>query len=579
VDTASDGASAYAKYVDATALLSGGGSGYDVVVVALNLDAATNTQGVPVDTPHNATTWDGFTLTRMIRQFHRDRGDNDTDVANAPLIVTLSYVHEVLDASAEAMAAGANVHMTKPIALQTSTFAPGVTPGRRHRVADVSYLIRADGHSLSTRLFEEGTDQANYNVLVQRLLAEVLVVLPETLRIEASLLDLPAPTYYQGARYAAAIWEQLTALFPANSTTRYTDTNTSSLANELASTTQVTLYAGQRIVLTGSPADINDQLRRVFVFAMPNTNASDQAQLTITATQLLRYDTGAMGGTESGGACAPHSLWGDSLPALAQQFYYYAYASPVLYPKQRAQVLAAPFNPAAFKEDYYRFTTDDTSEAAEGGAAEGPLTRDEGASAARLCYAMNTSAPTVTSHRDVPLFMTAVNQPPTVVLPSYLTTTNLSIALNTRITYDPLTESEIGDVTGHWPCLRLRDNDVYRASRLVNSYGVTTQVYFSATLTAALGRFTINRLKMWDAVILVSGTGVRDRRVSLVGPLDALEELVCMGIVYECRSDGGDVCAVGAVDAVEVVLNDLGNYGLGGPLEDTAVFYIDIASS
>jgi hypothetical protein len=163
----------------------------------------------------------------------------------------------------------------------------------------------------------------------------------------------------------------------------------------------------------------------------------------------------------------------------------------------------------------------------------------------------NNQTNTVT--RYIPIFVTAVNQPPSIILGS----NNFSVGV---------------DVTTQVLPLVISDPDHYDIS-LISSYGIETFPPVSVMLSCRIGRLS---LITRDNVVLVQGRGLYDRTLSIRGDINDVNTILA-NLLYTCRSQDG--CMSGYKDVCSVMVDDEGFYGTGGNMQAFSEIAVAIISA
>jgi hypothetical protein len=266
------------------------------------------------------------------------------------------------------------------------------------------------------------------------------------------------------------------------------------------------LTVGTSISIQGRLVDVNRLLRGVFYFAPNGTSGNATFTVTVTDKAVSRAD-----GAHPFTLPLTLSSLQPSLGNLARQAFY---RSP------------APVLPLLFP--------DGTNLTASGNMSDALYSADTNQS-----YTVSAS---------VPIFIQAVNQPPSVLLESasfYADSDQRTLV----------------------PAITIYDQD-HNASTLVSSFGVAQLPPVSVVVTVGRGRVSFRLL---DGVGLSQGTGTLDRVAALRGPLGDVNAALA-AVYYTCRSVDG--CAAGANDTISVLADDEGFTGRGGPLTAEATILV-----
>ena len=157
-----------------------------------------------------------------------------------------------------------------------------------------------------------------------------------------------------------------------------------------------------------------------------------------------------------------------------------------------------------------------------------------------------------TVSKSVNIYITSVNQPPSVTL----SLGRFSAVLGTYTAV---------------PTISVHDIDHTNAPVSYDSYGAVQLPPMSVLISVRAGVISLSPV---DGISLSQGTGRFDKTVSLFGPYDRLN-VALHGLTYSCRV--GDGCAVGVgLDEIRVVVSDEGYVGVGGELTATAVLIVDV---
>lgn len=282
-------------------------------------------------------------------------------------------------------------------------------------------------------------------------------------------------------------------------------------AQQLSNFSMSSLSIGDTLQIEGSASEVNEIMKKLFFFAPLGAKSTGAVSMTVTASNPFTNTSSSRSvyDARTQGALGGCGLQSSLLAVQSSVEYYPAYPTGLPYNSK-------PSTP--------------TQEEMLG-----------------LCN-INNNRSLLTTVRSIDLYVTAVNLPPTVTFPTSITTP-------TQVTVDtPLT----------LPAITLADNDSETGASTISSKNQVTLPNYALILsTTGLGRITlVNRPQ---AVVITSGTGYRDRFISLLGSLATLRATVAAAHVrYECLAADG--CFASVTDAIIVTLNDLGNYGLGGPM-------------
>lgn len=163
-----------------------------------------------------------------------------------------------------------------------------------------------------------------------------------------------------------------------------------------------------------------------------------------------------------------------------------------------------------------------------------------------MCDHNQTNSVSVT----IPLYVTPVNQPPSITLEN--------------TTFGALT-----DVLTAVPSILVEDVD-HNTVTLKTSVGNDLLAPVSVVLSTRIGRLS---LQMRDGLSFPQGSGRRDRVLSVRGPIDLMNTAMST-LLYVCETKDG--CHSGLTDTVTVIVDDEGFSGKGGALTDQATITVAI---
>jgi hypothetical protein len=296
-------------------------------------------------------------------------------------------------------------------------------------------------------------------------------------------------------------------------------------AQQLTDFSMSSLSIGDTLLIEGTTSEVNAIMIKLFFFAPPGAKSTGVVSMTVTASNPF---TNTSSSRSVFGASNQNTLGGCGL----QSSLLHLQSSVEYYPAYPAGL---PYNSNSKPEMQTQ------------------------ADMLGLCNT-NNNRTLLTSVRTIDLSVTAVNLPPTVTFLS--SSTSAQVAVDSPLTL---------------PAIILADNDSETGASTISSHNQVIAPNYALTLsTTGLGRVTlVNRPQ---AVTITSGTGYRDRFVALLGSLATLQATVAAGQVrYECLAADG--CFAGIQDAVVVSLNDLGNYGLGGPMTGNSTLAVMVTAA
>ena len=172
------------------------------------------------------------------------------------------------------------------------------------------------------------------------------------------------------------------------------------------------------------------------------------------------------------------------------------------------------------------------------------------ASGATLCDTSPQISNSVSA--SIPIYVLAVNQPPTVAL----TVTNFTANVDIDILV---------------PLVVLQDVDHHYSPPVNDSNGNEQIPPLSVTVTVVNGTVGFGLL---NGLGLPQGSGTQDRLVSLNGPLNLVNDALAT-MLYLCASTTPG-CVEGNTDTITIFTNDEGFSGQGGPLTATATIIVNI---
>jgi len=250
---------------------------------------------------------------------------------------------------------------------------------------------------------------------------------------------------------------------------------------------------GQRIVVEGTVAQVNSAMRGVYFYAPENTNGNITMSATVTTdpASCLGYD--------------------GLLPTQPQRFV------------QRPSLSILP------SSDVY--------------GAFG--------NSSNIMNSFCDRNQTTKSVAYIPIFVIAVNQPPTAILTETAFTSQVN--LDTPV-----------------PTFTVEDVD-HLESLLQTSLGFELQPSITVTMSTVSGLLT---LLYRDDVVFLRGQGSDDRVITIKGALDKVNAAVRTAS-YKCRLADG--CSGGYVDTITILIDDEGFRGKGGALTYTTSISVNIS--
>jgi hypothetical protein len=168
----------------------------------------------------------------------------------------------------------------------------------------------------------------------------------------------------------------------------------------------------------------------------------------------------------------------------------------------------------------------------------------------------NTSSPFSVSHQlcdhnisqvvssIIPIYVQAVNQPPEIIIYGR----NLSCQV---------------DAVTPIPTISVTDIDHNRVT-LLSSYGYDVLPPVSVIISATLGRISMT---VKDGLTFPQGKGNLDRLISIRGAINDVNKAIS-SLLYVCRKQDG--CFPTYTDSINIIVNDEGFSGKGGPLSASA---------
>jgi ELWxxDGT repeat protein len=475
---------------------------YDALLLGLNFHGEAD----PVSTTQrSALEWDGFQAIRMIRQWERETAGPQwahlpgvsPNVLHLP-IIAVSFINEVLNAKPEALAAGADLYLQLPL---TYYMFAQPTPKVLSDITDTGVYRTNDA-------IERARERVDYDQF-------------------AHVVESYMTRKYQSVQITTTGDNQLSV----------------AEMHKLPG-----LSVGSHISITGTLSQVNEVLRSGYFYARQGTKG--QVTLQITVSDLpVRCTAGSMVavGKAPSSPMLSSSMMSDdntasnmdddgsvSIPVVGVFTNSTAALSGVSTQLNGNLVTA---NLAFFSGFVGSSTFADSNHT---------LLNYPNVSTA-LCDSTNSSH-VVT--RSIPIFVTAVNQPPAIMLAS----ANFSVTVDTFIRVPPIA---------------IVDPD-FQKQVLVSSYGLNVTAPLSLVMFCNIGRLTFPEA---HGLVFLQGTGHLDGRVSIRGAFTAVNTAL-QQVLYQCRAQDG--CFPGFSDAVTVVVDDEGYSGRGGPLTATQQISVGI---
>ena len=123
------------------------------------------------------------------------------------------------------------------------------------------------------------------------------------------------------------------------------------------------------------------------------------------------------------------------------------------------------------------------------------------------------------------------------------------------------------------PALSIADVDLARGAQLLpDSFGRPQQPVYSIVVAVEYGAVSFGYL---DGISLSAGRGYLDKLVGLNGAVPFLNEALA-SMVYTCRPT--DFCSSTRHDSIDIIVNDNGFTGAGGPLESSTALQVNVIS-
>ena len=166
---------------------------------------------------------------------------------------------------------------------------------------------------------------------------------------------------------------------------------------------------------------------------------------------------------------------------------------------------------------------------------------------ASLCNTDTLISHTVS--KSVNIYITAVNQPPEVVL----TSSTFPSVIGTSVSV---------------PLVSVVDIDHLNGPVTYDSFGNVQLPPVSVIISATFGRVSFSRV---DGISVRQGTAKLDKLTSLRGPIDSMNTMIS-SLTYICRVSDG--CTLGQTDSINIIVSDEGFVGLGGTLSANATITV-----